>query len=304
MPSIKSLRAFVLTMEQGSLTLAAQTMNLSQPAASRLLQQLEEEFGAPLFYRDSKTLTPSREAEALYPEASRILASFEEFPEILETLRQDQTSPFKVMGQTRCTLGLVAPALKILNNEQPEVSIDLAIHKRSELRRRLIWDRFDVGVFALPLHIEFAETRILRRVECQVLLRRDHPLAGRKLLRPDDLLEYDQVAVSALSGKSVVDEALAKEGYQIPVKHETTNAFAAVSLVRHGLGFMITDPFTVDPVHRDELKFIPVSPAPSIKYAICVSHGVRDHPMKERFIEILVDIFDAQDAKTRHANSA
>ena len=62
MPTIKSLRAFVLTMEQGSLTLASQTMNLSQPAASRLLQQLEDEFGAPLFYRDSKTLTPSREA--------------------------------------------------------------------------------------------------------------------------------------------------------------------------------------------------------------------------------------------------
>ena len=38
MPSIKSLRAFVLTMEQGSLTLASQTMNLSQPAASRLLR--------------------------------------------------------------------------------------------------------------------------------------------------------------------------------------------------------------------------------------------------------------------------
>ena len=295
MPSIKSLRAFVLTMEQGSLTLAAQTMNLSQPAASRLLQQLEDEFGAPLFYRDSKTLTPSREADMLYPEASRILASFEELPEILETLKEDQNSPLQVMGQTRCTLGLVAPAIAQLNEERPDISINLAIHKRSELRRRLIWDRFDVGVFALPLHIEFAETRLLRRVPCQVLLPINHPLADHEILTPDSLKPYNHVAVSALSGKSVVEEAMSKEGYQIPIMHEATNAFAAVSMVRHGLGFMITDRFTVDPAHFSELKLIPISPTPSIDYAICVSKGARDHPMKERFIEILVELMDADE---------
>ena len=304
MPTIKSLRAFVLTMEQGSLTLAAQTMNLSQPAASRLLQQLEDEFGAPLFYRDSKTLSPSREAELLYPEASRILASFEELPEILESLREDQTTPFEVMGQTRCTLGLVAPALARLNQEHPDISVNLAIHKRSELRRRLIWDRFDVGVFALPLHIEFAETRLLRRVPCEVLLPKTHPLAAAKTLTPDDLAPYDHVAVSALSGKSIVEEALAKEGYQIPIKHEATNAFAAVSMVQHGFGFMITDRFTVDPAHLSELKLIPINPVPSIEYAICVSKGVRDHPMKERFIEILVDILDAGSLIEQHAKNA
>ena len=295
MPSIKSLRAFVLTMEQGSLTLAAQTMHLSQPAASRLLQQLEEEFGSPLFYRDSKTLSPSREAELLYPEASRILASFEELPEILDILRQDQATPLKVMAQTRCTLGLISPALARLRANNSDVSIDLAIHKRSELRRRLIWDRFDVGVFALPLHIEFAEVRLLRKVTCQVLLPNDHPLAGRASLTPDDLQKYDHVAVSALSGKSVVDEALAKEGYQLPVKHEATNAFAAVSMVQQGFGYMVTDHFTVDPIHLKNLKFIPINPAPSIEYAICVSKGVRDHPLKERFIEILIELFDESD---------
>ena len=172
--------------------------------------------------------------------------------------------------------------------------MDLAIHKRSELRRRLIWDRFDVGVFALPLHIEFAETRLIRRVPCEVLVPKNHPLADHEIVTPDDLIPFDHVAVSALSGKSVIEQAMAKEGYQIPVKHEVTNAFAAVSLVRQGFGFMITDRFTVDPVHMSDLKLIPIVPVPSIEYAICVSKGVRDHPLKERFIEILVDFLDGE----------
>ena len=294
MPSIKSLRAFVLTMEQGSLTLAAQTMHLSQPAASRLLQQLEDEFGAPLFFRDRKTLTPSREAELLYPEASRILSSFEELPEILETLKHDETMPFKVMGQTRCTLGLVGPALARLNQRHPEVAIDLAIHKRTELRRRMIWDRFDVGVFALPLHIDFAETRLSRRAECCVVLPRSHPLANRKHMTPDDLIDVDYVTVKeALIGRTIVEDALAREGYDIPVKHEVSNAFAAVSLVRHGAGFMITDRFAIDPAYFSDLKLIPFSPKCAMEYAICVSRDSREHPMTNHFIDILSEVLDS-----------
>jgi len=292
MPSIKSLRAFVLTMEHGSLTLAAQTMNLSQPAASRLLQQLEEEFGAPLFYRDSKTLVPSRDAELLYPEASRILSSFEELPDIMQTLKKDEALPLKVMGQTRCTLGLVTPALAKLTKAHPGVAIELAVHKRAEMRQRMIWDRFDVGVFALPLHIEFAEVRLRRRVNCEVLLPVAHPLAGRDHLTPDDLAGHDQVAVIGLSGRSEVEDVMAPAGYKIPVKHEVTNAFAAVSLVRQGLGYMITDRFAVDPVVTPGLAWVPISPTPSIEYAICVSAEIRDHPLKEHFITILADMLD------------
>jgi DNA-binding transcriptional LysR family regulator len=293
MPSIKSLKAFVLTMEHGSLTLAAEAMNLSQPAASRLLQQLEAEFGEPLFYRNSKTLSPSRDAALFYPEASRIVASIEALPEVIRTLKQDAAVPLKVIGQTRCTLGLVAPALARLNQENSDVAIDFETYKRVELRRRLIWDRFDVGVFALPLHLEYAVTVFRRRIDCQVLVPLSHPLVDRDRLIPDDLVGYDRVAVAARSSLGEVEDKMAREGYEIPIKHEVSNAFAAVSLVRLGLGYVITDRLAVDPSNMDDLRFIPISPTPSIEYAICVSPEMRDHPVKERFIEILVDSLNA-----------
>jgi len=84
-----------------------------------------------------------------------------------------------------------------------------------------------------------------------------------------------------------------RKGIEIPVKHEVSNAFAAVSLVHQGLGYMITDKFTVDPIYLNDLKLIPISPAPSIEYAICVSTEVRDHPMRDRFIEIVTNRLDS-----------
>ncbi|MEO0944203.1 MAG: LysR family transcriptional regulator, partial [Pseudomonadota bacterium] len=267
MPSIKSLRVFVLTMEQGSLTLAAQTMNISQPAATRLLLQFEDEFGAPLFFRDRKSLTPSREAEVLYPEASRILASYEELPTILKSLKHDDTMPLKVVGQSRCSLGLVTPALAQLSEEYHDIQIDLDIHKRTELRLRKIWDRFDVGVFAKPLHVSFAEIRYTRRVQCDVLVKCDHPLANETVLTPADLRKQNYIAVkNALQGPTLVEDALAAAGQSVPVKHEVSNAFAAVSLVNQGRGFTITDRFTVDPALAPDLVFVPFQPAPAVEY--------------------------------------
>lgn len=288
MPSIKSLRVFVLTMEQGSLTLAAQTMHISQPAASRLLLQLEQEFGAPLFFRDRKTLTPSREAEVLYPEASRILASYEELPSILNALKHDDTMPLKVVGQTRCSLGLITPSIAQLNREHPEIEIDLDIHKRTELRLRKIWDRFDVGVFAKPLHVSFAEIRYTHRIRCEVIVPQGHPLARHPRVTPDDLHRYDYIAVkNALQGRTPVEDAMAQAGAVLHVRHEVSNAFAAVSLVQQGLGYTIADRLTVDPAHLADLAFVPITPAPEMEYVICVSQDTRVHPMTQRLIDIL-----------------
>ena len=291
MPSIKSMRAFILTMEQGSLTLAAQEMNLSQPAASRLLQQLENEFGAPLFFRDKKTLIPSAEAELLYPEFSRILSTYSEVPNILGALRHNDILPFKVMGQTRCTLGLVAPALAKLGKKWPNLKIDLATNKRTELRRRMISDRFDVGVFALPLHIDFAEIVSITSMKYKVIVSRKSPLAAYDTLSVETLRNENYISVKEpLTGKTVNQKALSRSGLKLPIKHEVSNAYVGLSLVRQQLGFMIAERSTIDPAYLSEVKLIPIENAPEIDYAICVSKDVRDHPAKADFIDILKEI--------------
>lgn len=294
MPSIKSIRAFILTMEQGSLTLAAQEMNLSQPAASRLLHQLESEFGSPLFYRDKKTLIPSQEAELLYPELSRILATYEEVPNIIGALRHDETLPFKVMGQTRCTLGLVTPALAKLGKKWPDLKIDLATNKRTELKRRMISDRFDVGVFALPLHVDFAEIVTTKRMKCSVILSKHHPLAGHDKLSPKDLVNENFIQVKETqTGNTGLKKTLSKAGLNLDFKHAVSNAYIGLSLVRQNLGFMIAERPTIDPAYLSELSIIPLSPAPHVDYAICVAKDVRPHPARADFIDILSEILDA-----------
>ena len=74
------------------------------------------------------------------------------------------------------------------------------------------------------------------------------------------------------------------------MKHEVSNAYVGLSLVRQGLGFMIADQATIDPAYMAELKLVPLENAPDSDYAICVSKDVRDHPAKADFIHILTTL--------------
>ncbi|MEO0344484.1 MAG: LysR family transcriptional regulator [Pseudomonadota bacterium] len=291
MTSIKSLRAFVFIMEQGSLTGAADKLNLSQPAVSRLLQQLELDFGRPLFFRDSKTLTPSKEAKLLFPEAQRILRSYDEVPKIFETLKAAEAPPFKVLCHPRCVPGLVAPALARLHVIFPDLRIDLDIFNRLELGRRIIRDRFDVGIFTIPMQVDIAEIKYKRSSRFDVVLDRSHPLADRAVLHSNDLKGESFIAQTAgLISRQLIEDALAKAGADLPIVHEVTTSQAALNLVKHGVGFTIADRLSVGPEFASDLAIIPFEPRAEIEYAFCFAKDARRHEMRDIFLVLLDDI--------------
>ena len=84
--NLRSLKVFALVMEEGTLARAADTMHLSQSAASRLLHLLEAEFDVRLFRRDNRRLIPTEAAERFYPEALRILSQIDALPQFMHPI--------------------------------------------------------------------------------------------------------------------------------------------------------------------------------------------------------------------------
>ena len=64
--SVREMDVFRCVMQSGSVTNAAITLNISQPAVSRMLQQAEERLGFRLFEREKKRLKPTTEAQTLF----------------------------------------------------------------------------------------------------------------------------------------------------------------------------------------------------------------------------------------------
>lgn len=265
--NLRSLKVFALVMEEGTLARAAHAMHLSQSAASRLLQLLEEEFAIQLFRRDNRRLIPTAEAERFLPEALRILSQIEGLPGFVQQIQSDAPEPFRVIAQTRIVNGLVIPAIALLRETFADQPIKLEIHPRRDLGRRMANDRYDIGITALPLSIDQPTPDTLGKAPLKVAIAKGHPLAAHTVLRPEDM---DGVPYIALDDSTVIrqiaDRELAAVGARLNVAHEVSLGSAAYRMVQRGLGFTFADPIALDPELETEVSLIDWEPRMGIEF--------------------------------------
>ena len=291
--NLKSLRAFLHIVDEGSLVAAAEKMHLSQPAVSRLVQLLEEEVGTMLFYRDKKSLVPTPEAEIFYAEAQRVIASIDEFPELFRQLRSNMLVPLRIICQMRAANGLVIPALVRFARRFPEIPTTLDIHPRRELGRRVQQDRFDVGLYVVPMQVAGVELMDVREVRLHVLLPKGHHLASRAELTPKDMEGERYVALRrGLMAREAVDRALAATGEQLENFHEVSSTSAAHRLVAGGIGFSFSDPTVLDPSFRENTVLVPWKPEVKMQFGIYGPRGITSHNATEDFIDCLHEEWD------------
>ncbi|WP_370673629.1 LysR substrate-binding domain-containing protein [Pleomorphomonas sp. PLEO] len=138
-----ALRAFVRTVERGSVTAAAKDLAVTQPAVTKHLRNLERHVGARLIERSTKAVSPTAQGQALY-EASR--AALATIDAALEGVRHD-------MGEVEGLLRLHAPScigsrhlhpiVMAFQQQHPAVTVDLILENREV---DLIYENFDLAI--------------------------------------------------------------------------------------------------------------------------------------------------------------
>lgn len=120
---IHQIRAFVEVARQGSIRGASRMLNMSQPALSKSIQELEEGLAAQLFFRRSKGVTLTDAGESFYQHASLIL---EELRAAQEEIRQRQG---QLAGQINIGMGasisrsLMPAVISRFHQQHPQVKV-------------------------------------------------------------------------------------------------------------------------------------------------------------------------------------
>ncbi len=159
-----ALRAFVRTVERGSVTAAARDLAVSQPAVTKHLRNLERHVGARLLERSSRVVRPTAQGRALYETSREALAAIDA---ALEGVRRD-------MGTVDGNLRIHAPSclgakhlhgiVMAFQRQYPAVSIDLVLENREV---DLVYENFDLAVkYGRPTSQELIIRRLglIRRI--------------------------------------------------------------------------------------------------------------------------------------------
>ena len=278
--NLRALRVFVGLMDDGTLTRAAARMHLSQSAASRLLSLLEDELGTPLFARERRRMVPLPAADALYPEAARILAQTDALGELI---RSDRPTPVRILCQTRLVPGLVVPAIaRFVRKHAGPIRMETA--PRRELARRALAGRHDIVVATFPAPIEGGKALPIATVPLEVLLPKDHPLACASVVGAEDIAPLPYVALDETTViRRMVNEAAPDQ--LIPAIEVSTGS-AAYRLVAENCGFTFADRLAVEPELRTKLAFVPWDRGVEVTIgAIVMPHS--DAPRTHAFMRAL-----------------
>ena len=189
------LRLVLQVALTGKLQLAAEEIALSQPAASRMLADVEKLVGAPLFTRHAKGMIPTPIGEAVVRHARQILQDFDKLDMEVTQIASGRAGSVRIGTVTGPAVGLVVPMVRAMREQAPEVEFTIEVAPSTTLMRGLDEGIFDF-VVARPsqdYHRQSYRIHPATREVVSILAYGDHPLAKKKEIRLKELREFDWI---------------------------------------------------------------------------------------------------------------
>ncbi|THB72859.1 MAG: LysR family transcriptional regulator [Desulfobulbaceae bacterium] len=198
--SLKQLQSFLAVVQHGSTLAAATELSISQPAVSSALAGLEDNLGTPLFYRWRKRMVLNERGRALLPMARRLVDNARELDQMFSAADPKKGSILRLGASRTMASYVISEVLADFASSQPGVRIEVVSRNTAGVISQIEDFSLDIGVIAgvanKPDIINFPWITDSLCLFCS----KDHPLAQKKVIDPEDLLAAQWIVREQGSG--------------------------------------------------------------------------------------------------------
>jgi DNA-binding transcriptional LysR family regulator len=179
---MQHLRLLVAIEERGSLRQAAEALTLTQPAVSKMLQDMEDILGVALFERHARGLRPTRFGGAATRYAKLVFADMAGLRDELVALESGKIGRVRVGAVMAPTPGLLANVIRRLNRDHPQLEIAVQVDTSDVLVPLLERDQLDLVLGRVPEGWDASGLAFEQLGEegLAIVVGPDHPLARRR----------------------------------------------------------------------------------------------------------------------------
>lgn len=258
---IRTLRYFLIVIEEQSITQAAKVLHITQPTLSRQIRELEEDLGADLFVRENNKLFLTKFGILLKRRAEEILTIHDKTEQEFASQSQELLSGNISIGSVEAeNSDTIAMFLEEMVAEHPQVNFDIFSSTGDNILERLDKGVLDLGLLLEPISTEKYEKIIFPRQErWGILVSTDSYLANQDYLNVEDLVGLPLIIPSRTAIKNMffswpgIDK-------QLNIIGTYNLIFNVFSLVENKVGFALTIEGAVKNRMLNTLKFLPIFP--------------------------------------------
>jgi len=223
--------------EQRSVLRAAEAANMTQPAASKLLAEMEGLVGVPLFTRHARGVEPTWYGQALIRRARSALSEIGRAHDEIAALRAGRMGQAAIGTVVNPGTNLIPQAIAALKRDFPDILVKVEMDYSRPLVSKLLDGQLDIVVGRImdPEGAAELEFEPLADEPHAVIVRAGHPLAGRNAVTHADLAEYGWIMPPAASVlRSRLDAVFLEHGLPLPQNIvETASLPVIIHLLRH-----------------------------------------------------------------------
>lgn len=242
--------------ETGQIGAAAGRLGISQPAASRLLSEIEAILGVPVRARAGRGAVLTEAGQALAGRAGRVLHELHEAAREVAEVTGGGVGQARIGAVTAPALDLVLPALRTARLSHPKISAEVVVASSDILCDQLLAGRLDFVIGRVPTGVDAGQFdgTVIAPEPVALVVRKGHRLAEAPPQRLAEVLEFDWVMPgedSPLAG--AVLRRLAELGLPRPSQRLSTASFLlTLALLRQSnvvapLAQAVADQFAAGP---------------------------------------------------------
>jgi DNA-binding transcriptional LysR family regulator len=231
----RQLRAFLCVFDTGSLGRASAQVNLSQPALSRLVKDMETRLGVALFDRQRTGMIPTAFAEALAPHARLLLFEMGQAVDALSALRGLKRGTIRVGAVAAAARSILPTAISQVLAQAPDLQVELLEAADDRLFHALSNRSIDLAIAGrVP---EAADVAVVAECEFNdryaVICASNHPLLEQDAVTMNDVLAQTWVMPGrGATPRALFEDALRACECAMPrVAIETSSPAAIVTFV-------------------------------------------------------------------------
>ncbi|ALN90800.1 MULTISPECIES: LysR substrate-binding domain-containing protein [Lysobacter] len=234
----RHLQLLLHLYEHRSVVRAADAADMTQPAASKLLSEMEHILGVPLFERHARGVEPTWYGQALIRRARSALSEIGRAHHEIEAMRSGRMGQAAIGTVVNPGTNLVPQAIAAVKRDFPDILIRVDMDYSRPLVAKLLGGQLDIVIGRIlgPEGAGDLEFEPLADEPHSVIVRAGHPLTQRNEVTYADLLEYGWIMPPAASIlRTRLDSMFLEHGLAPPQNIiETASLPLIIHLLRYG----------------------------------------------------------------------
>lgn len=256
--NIQKYLAFLKTVEYGSITRAAEVLSYSQSGVSRMIQDIEKEWGLSLLERNRGGVRLTSDGTKLLPRIQSLCAEYEAMQRQVEELKGMRSGLIRIGTFSSVATHWLPNIIREFQKDYPEIEYELLLGDYTEIEAWIQEGRVDCGFLRLPTLPEF-DTIFLEQDDFLVILPEKHPLTKKEKISLSDLGKEPFLLLEKDKNTEISD-FFRKHDFSPNVHFTLWDDYAILAMVESGMGISLLPRLILKRIpYRVEVRELDVS---------------------------------------------